>query len=159
MDVEVEWPSYADLVIEASNVTHSMAKPDTHVQLMFKIRNLAKDYEDKGLTPDYGVIEKKILRAKPHYADDVPQLIQFVQHWSGGADNPVFLLAVQEYVRTLDCVHPISNLVLKPLNEADLGFKKGARFRNSGVKAISKYFISTQSNSTLCNTYLTDVLM
>ena len=150
-EVEVEWPSYPDLVIEASNVSNGLAKADTPVQLMFKINKLAKGYEEQGLKPDYSAIQTKILRTKPLYADDVPQLIKYVDLWSGGSDNPIFLLAIQNYVRTLDCVHPIRRSVLKPITEADLGYKQGGRLRAAGVKAIAKYgeFLTTSHLNSL----------
>ena len=136
--VEKRWPEFVDLTIEACNIGSAIAKPDTPVQLMLKAHSMAAAKIKAKAPLDYGEIRMRMERTKPMHKELLPEIVKFVEDWSGGVQNPRFLWSLLDFVRTLDAPK-YANLtvdVLKKINSLKLGEGKGARYRMMLIKAL-----------------------
>ena len=136
--VEVRWPEFVDLTIEACNIGSAIAKPDTPVQLMLKAHSMAAAKIKAKAPLDYGEICMRMERTKPMHKELLPEIVKYVEDWSGGVQNPRFLWSLLEFVRTLDAPK-YANLtldVLRKVNALKMGEGKGARYRMMLIKAL-----------------------
>ena len=83
-DVEVMWPAFVDLTIEACNVGSAIARPDTIFQLMQKVHRIAVEMHNDGDKIDYAFISKRVARTLPALKDMLPEIAKYVELWSGG---------------------------------------------------------------------------
>jgi hypothetical protein len=136
--VVARWPAFEDLLIEASNAGNSNSKPDSPVQLMMKLHGMAVDYEKRGVAPDQEDMVKRILRAKPEFAKDLPAMAAYVISWSGGSTHPHLLRRYQEFTRTLKHVaKPAECLAM--VAHIDMGHGLGGRYRCAILMADAKH--------------------
>jgi hypothetical protein len=131
-EVQKKWPEFIRLVIEASNASNTLSKPDTPLQLMYKIHKLvlAGDTDD--------IILRKILRAKPKFMKDVPAYIAYTRDWSGGS-KPHLLDRFQEFSKRMKDCHPLPGTIVKALAGANMGTGVGGRYRLSAMMCIAAH--------------------
>ena len=134
--VDQRWPSFINLTIDACNIGSALAKPDNVLQLMRKAHSMTQQYTIDGRV-DYDAIVKKMARTKPSLQATLPQIVMYVERWSGGA-VPHFLNALVEYGRTLQ--EPkfgnFTGPMLDRINKLDFGVGRGGRYRLSLLKAL-----------------------
>ena len=100
-DVAKAWPDFVDLVQEAANAPGGIMKPSNFAQIMQNTHMHAQRQHGEFGTIQWETVESQILRSKPQYPTDVPHIVKYVQMWSGGLKDPVFLDDLTAFFATL----------------------------------------------------------
>ncbi len=135
--VAEEWPDFVKLVQEAGNASSGVAKGDTWMHNLLRVHSFAKDAAALGNPPDWDRVHDQCLRSKPTHAHDIPELLTFVQKWSGGLECPIFLKMVQEYCRYVPVQRVVRGWFFKSLNDLELGTGKGGMLRAALLMAMA----------------------
>ena len=78
-----------------------------------------------------------MARSKPALESLLPQICEYVKHWSGGS-KPIFLNALLQFARTVDKPYydHVSKSMLDKISKIDLGVGLGGRYRIMVLKQL-----------------------
>ena len=82
----------------ARNVSGHVQRPETEMQGMVRMHQMASCQQTAGKAVDWISIRRAVLRSRPPYAENLDDLVSFLATPSGGTDGK-FLLFVQAFYR------------------------------------------------------------
>lgn len=134
--VEVRFPQFINLTIEACNVGSALAKPDTVLAICAKAHKIAMADIKAGKHVDTKAIVKKLGRAKPALAPNLVEIVDYAVDWAGGSP-PIHLNSTLAFAKGLDEPN-FGNLMkhLSVLNAVDMGKGVGGRHRRGCMKGL-----------------------
>jgi hypothetical protein len=116
-ELELAVPGLFSVLSEVGNVSNSVYRLNTTLQIAVRIHQMALQHEDD---PDWDLIAKQAGKGMHrHEADQLSDLCSFVKEWSGGADGNI-LQELEAYEKTLDVRRKISFKDLGKLAECRL---------------------------------------
>ena len=114
-----------DLMQEAGNASQKRAQEETRIEVIMKIHQKAKSLleSDQNLDDEeiWRRVQKDALRGNPSFKDEVPDFIKFVKGLSGGLKNPIYLVRIRDFIRTLPAPKVVKGNVLGALATVKVG--------------------------------------
>ena len=134
---EDAWEEYGiiEMLQETANAGQAVALAETRLETCLKaVQNAQKlcGIDPKTLKRDpakqkldekevWAKVQSIALRSRPTFEKEIPDLIKFVQNFSGGLENPKFIHSVISYQRTLQCPRIIPGHILAAVSGCLLG--------------------------------------
>ena len=150
--VEETFPMVLQIIAEADNVPHAIAKQDTLLQIAFKAHKFAQ--QQATLTSatnnlkddaevDWDLVTAQVRRSELKHLGDIDGVVSFVKSWSGTLTDPWVLREVDDWAKSIQQPRNVTGETFKYLAELDLGPRVGAFWRSAVLKCCfdseSKY--------------------
>ena len=141
--VEEELPLILQIIAEADNVPHAIAKQDTVFQIAFKAHKFAQQqarnqYEDNvvrdGAPVDWTLVATQVRRSELKHLADIDGVVSFVKLWSGTLSDPWVLREVDDWAKSIREPRNVTGETFKQLAELDIGPGVGAFWRSAVLK-------------------------
>lgn len=132
-EVESEFPMVPNIIQGALNAQASAHEGANFVQTLLQVVDEAKSFT-KGNTVKWSEVAKKVARAQPARAGDVPSIIEFVKIW-GGLPSGSFVRELNEVAKVfVPSERLISPMVFKVLGSLRFSPKEHpAHFVNAAI--------------------------
>ena len=93
-----------ELLQESGNATQQIARCESRIEVMLKVREIARRNMNRHNDPMWGNVTIQAARGGSAFKDELPGLVSFVCHLSGGLQNPIFLYELRDFARQLAVV-------------------------------------------------------
>ena len=137
--VEIVHPWIPKLFQEAGNAGQQIARCESRLEVMLKIREVAA--RNARLHNGDAAWDKVLAEAKrggSPFLAEMPHLVTYVKGLSGGLSNPFMLYELRDFVRQLQAQRVVKGQTLATIAELALGAEAAApRFRLALVKAMA----------------------
>ena len=126
-----------------------LAKGETRIEVMLKMIKCGKHHlTHKGVPAEkdadefwlefWAHVKLLSMRGQQAYIDEMDDLVCFVQQLAGGIDNPVNLLYLRDFIRTLKVEREVDGEVFGALAKVKIGYLNAApKFRIACLMACS----------------------
>ena len=101
---EDAWPWLPELLQESGNASQQIARCESRIEVMLKVMEIARRNMDLHQDPMWSNVTIQAARGGSAFKDELPGLVSFVCHLSGGLQNPIFLFELRDFARQLAVV-------------------------------------------------------
>ena len=135
--VEDRWPWTSALLQEAGNASQQIAKAETRLQVLLKIREIA--YRNVRLHGEasWEAVERAAVRGGSPFKEELSGLVSYVKELSGGLENPHLLWELRDFAKQLPAVKIVKGAFLHAAATMQVGTEGSTPlFRMACVKAM-----------------------
>ena len=141
---EEAFPWTPSLFQEAGNATQQIAACESRLEVMMKIRQIAKRNATKNSSaaglgdPDWAKVKQEAIRSGSPFASEIDGLTEFVKELSGGLEDPVFLNEFKAFCKQLKVERIIRGVICNAVAKLKIGIEGNAPlFRMAAMKAMA----------------------
>ena len=136
--VEIVFPFIPKLFQEAGNAGQQIARCESRLEVMLKIREVAaRNAKLNNGDPKWDRVEREAKRGGSPFLPEMPHLVSFVKNLAGGLNDPFLLYELRDFSRQLQTQRVVKGQTLATIAEVELGAQAAApRFRLAAVKAM-----------------------